>query len=430
MISKSRVFLTLSATIAIALIILSGEQVIKNYHTSQGMVLANGQILGGDYLAFYVGGRLFREDRDRLYDLEYQAEYREDFLGPNADALGGDLPFVYPPLVAAALSPLAKLPFHHSYWVWISLGFALSILCLIVLFRASGADQVISLPLFVIFVVGYIPFSLNATFGGQITWFGILLLATLSWAIIKKRDFWGGMVMGMTYYKPPLYLLLLLVLSISRGRRFISGFLTAAVILMSLTFLLFGYEGLVDYLSTASRYTYGQEIAAGTQLPPSEGMGLVGLGFTFLRSLKSTLLILAFPFLLLGWFASRKLKGPRNSDVLLGLSLAITASTAFSVQIIKYDLALLLIPMVLGLGWYSAEKGPRKLLVLLPFLGFYFEFAFRGFEVLGKPTNAAPFLFLAVLGTLAWASQQPREEMVLGADDDRKVRESGNGGKA
>lgn len=409
MISKSRLFLAVPTAIAVALVVLVGEQAVRNYGGAEGLVLANGQVFGGDYLAFYVGGRLFKEDRRRLYDLERQRAYREMVLGPAAPALKGELPFVYPPLVAAALSPLAKLSFQRSFWVWITLGSAASILALACLLRISGANRVTSLPLFVLFALGFVPYSLNAMLGGQITWVGILILTTLSWAILGKKDFLGGMVMGLTYYKPPLFLLLLLVLCLSRGRRFIMGFLTMALVLVSLTFLLFGPEGWADYLSTVSRYTYGQEITAGTQLPPSEGMGLVGLGVTLFTSLWTTVLVLAVPFLFILWVATEKLRSSADPEVLLGLMLSIAASLAFSLQIIKYDLALLLVPMILGLAWYGRNRSLSRILFLLPFLGFFFEFPFRQVPALGRQVNAASFLFLALLGTLVWANSRSRQ---------------------
>ncbi|MBT8397698.1 MAG: hypothetical protein HKO65_02270, partial [Gemmatimonadetes bacterium] len=129
-------------------------------------------------------------------------------------------------------------------------------------------------------------------------------------------------------------------------------------------------------------------------------MGLVSLGFTFFSSMKATLVALALPFLACTAIIVRLLRSHEEEATLLGLILCFSASAAFSLQIGKYDLALLLVPMVLVLAWI--RKGPSlgKTLALIFFVGFYFEFAARGFRIGGEVFNLSAFLLVALLGTL------------------------------
>lgn len=403
---QNRVWLALAVAVAAALVYLVAKQTVRNYPAPDGFVLENGELLGGDFIAFYVGGRLFREDRQGLYDLEYQREYRDRLLGASAEARTGQLPFVYPPLVAALVSPFSRLPFQRAFAAWTLLGLLLSAFSLVLVARASGASAVVPVPLILLFSFAFLPYSMNALAGGQIAWLGMVLLAVLTAALLDGRDGLAGGIMSLSYYKPPLFLLLLIVLCLARGRRLVLGFVGGAAILTAATVALLGPGGLAEYIGTVSRYTYGQELLEGVTLPPSEGMGLVALLVTWTSSMEATLAILALPFLVIVGVGRRLLRPGRRGETLLGLVLSMTATVGLSLQCIKYDLALLLLPMILAVAYLGREPNRLGFAALLPLSGFYFEFAFRGFEIGGRVFNGASYLFLVVLGALTWHAWQ------------------------
>jgi hypothetical protein len=402
--SRKLVVLALAIGLSLGLIILISEQAVRNYPSADGISLSTGQLLGGDFVAFYIGGRLFDSDRGRLYDLEYQREFRTELFGPAAKSMsiGGELPFVYPPLVAALICPFSRLPFQRAFLLWTLFGLTATVSSLILLMRSSGASEVLPTPLLLLFCFAFLPFSMNTLLGGQISWLGVAILAIMSTAILRERDYLAGLVMSLSYYKPPLFLLLLIVLSLAKGRRFILGFLSGATLLVGGTFLLVGADGVLSFLTTASRYVYGQEILPGVELPPAQGMGLVGLSVSLFSSMTITLAVLALPFLGLVWVGLRLEKAQEDSNRLFGIILCITASLAFSAQIIKYDLALLMVPMLLGVAWCGAGQNPKKTIILLPLFGFYFEFPFRQTSIGGSVFNASSFLFVVLLGLLTW----------------------------
>jgi hypothetical protein len=360
----------------------------------------------GDFAAFYVGGRLFDVDRSRLYDLEYQRRFRTELLGPAGSAPEAELPFVYPPLIAALASPISRRPFQRAFFLWTLSGLIVSVSSLVLLMRSSGATEVLPLPLLLLFCFGFVPFSMNTVLGGQASWLGMAILAAVSIAILQNRDFMAGLAMSLSYYKPPLFLFLLIVLALARGRTFIMGFVSGAALLIAATVLLVGMSGLLDFLDAASRYVYGREVYLGMEIPQGEGMGLAALGVSLTSSLPITLAGLALPFSCLVWLGYRLLRSRKASETLFGLTLSITATLALSVYVLKYDLALLLIPMVLGVAWYGRGGGSRNALALVPFAGFYFEFVFRQVPLGGGVLNASPFVFMLLLGALGWQGWQ------------------------
>lgn len=397
-----KVFVAVGLAIATSMLFLIAREVVEKYPSESEYVLENGQLVGGDFLAFYVAGQLFSEHRSRLYDLEFQREFRREVLGPSTDAEFGELPFVYPPLVAGLMAPLSRLPFQRAFAVWALFGFVASMVSLIFLCRRSGASALVPTPLILVLSVAYIPYSIDTLIGGQIAWMGIAILALVATALLAGRDVLAGLVMSVSYYKPPLFLFLLVVLCLARGRRFIGGFLGGALLLLGISAILVGPAGLLEYVQTVSTYAYGRDVLPDIELPPGEGMGLVGLLVTWLPSLEVALIALSVPFLAVAYLSWRGLTAPSRSRTIFGLALCTTATVAFSLQCIKYDLALLLVPMILGLGWLARREASLvRLAIVAPFLGFFFEFAFRHLAVAGKVVNASSVLFVLLLASLS-----------------------------
>ena len=265
--SPRRAFLAIAIGISAGLIILVAAEAIRHYPSADGVSLSDGELLGGDFVAFYVGGHLFDVDRTRLYDLEYQREVRIELLGPAGSSPAAELPFVYPPLVAALASPFSRLPFQRAFLFWTLFGFMVSLSSLILLMRSSGASRVLPLPLLPLFCLSFVPYSMNTLMGGQSSWLGIAILAMLSIALLGKRDFLAGAIMSLSYYRPPPFFFLLIVLCFARGRRFIFGFLSGAAVLLAATVLLVGTTGVSSFLHAASRFMYGQEVYLGMEIP-------------------------------------------------------------------------------------------------------------------------------------------------------------------
>ncbi len=63
-----------------------------------------------DFVTFYAAAQLLRENPSALYDIDQQFAYQKR-IAPMQEAL----PFVYPPITALLLSPLAWLPFSGAF---------------------------------------------------------------------------------------------------------------------------------------------------------------------------------------------------------------------------------------------------------------------------------------------------------------------------
>ena len=396
-----RILLAIFIGLFIGFVIHLGQQYDQNYAQVSGVLRSDGQVIGGDFLAFYVGGHLYATSPEALYDPDAQRAIRAEILGP-ADGTFGDLPFVYPPLVAALASVIARLPFQQAYLAWTFFGLATSLASLLVLVRVSGASRVIHPLLALLLTIGFVPYSMNTFLGGQLSWLGVAVLALTTAAVLRDRPFTAGVMLSLSYYKPPLFLLLLIILCLTQGRRFLAGFGAGAATLVLATFASVGLSGVQSFLATVSRYTYGQDLTFGFRLPPDQGVGLVALGVTLLGSMAVTVAVLAPFAVALSRLSVRLLSGPSEEERDLGLIIAIVTSLAFSVQLINYDLALLLVPMVLAARWHGRKGTPEQSLILLPLLAFYFEFAVRQVEVNDWVLNGAALLFVALLAGLSW----------------------------
>lgn len=399
----TRLLVALGIGFALGIIITLGLEISTNYQSEYGVARNDGKPIGGDFIAFYVGGRLFASEPESLYDFDQQRRLRSGILG-DADDTIGDLPFAYPPLVAVLVAPFAALPFRQAFLLWTLVGAAASLSSLTILVRASGASQIIPVPLLLLFSIGFVPYTVNTFVGGQASWIGVAVASLTLAALLRQRPYLAGALMSLSYYKPPLFLLLLIVLCLTQGRRFVLGFATGASILVGATFLAVGAGGVRDFLTTASRYTYGQELAEGLQLPPEQGMGLIALGVTVSSSMLLTLAILIPLAALICLLAVRRLRALSDQDRLLGLILGAIASLAFSVQLITYDLAILLVPMILAVKWHGSHGPFVRSFVLFPLAGFYLEFLLRQVSIGDVVLNGSAILFLAVLGTLSWAA--------------------------
>jgi hypothetical protein len=405
--SLNSILIAIAVGVSIGILGIVGLEVATKYPSPDGLRMKDGQLLGGDFVAFYTSAALFRDDPELLYDLSHQREARRQVLGSEAAELLGDLPFVYPPLLAASISPLSRLSFERAFYVWAAIGFSTSFLSLLLLVRVSGATRTIPLPVLILGILGFVPYTFQTFFGGQASWIGLTILALTATSLLRQRDLLAGAVLSLSYYKPPLFIFLLVVLLLSRRREFIAGFALGALALLGSTLVVVGSDGVSSYVAVASRYIYGRELMAGVQLPPDQGMGLWALGVTLLPSMAATAAVLILPMLYTGRLAYHLLRSWNADDRHYGLILAITASLAFSVQLIKYDLAMLLVPMVLASAW-AGGRVKRHWLAFAPFAAFYVEAAFRGLQFGERTFNASSVLFAVLLFTLACQGREVR----------------------
>jgi len=332
-----------------------------------GFVMKNGMLLGGDFITFYIAGKLYSIDPAHLYDLLRQKELRTLTLGISSSALNGELPFVYPPLIAVAFSFLAHFPFSNAYIIWAIFALCVSLFSLFAVLRQLGFSQIGFVSTVIVIFGGFLPFSMNTILGGQLSWIGFSLVCWIFLALQADRPFIAGLLMSLSYYKPPLFLLALIVLLCTQGPAFFSGFSLGGVILIILTIWAVGVSGLINYISLVSRYTYGQKLFEDVELPPSEGAGIFALFTTFSPHMTLTFTLFGAVFIAITFILVWCRFTPSVNSWYVWYATVWIASVGLSLQCIRYDLAIIFLPLpskpctFLVANWVDVE-GPHPLL--------------------------------------------------------------------
>lgn len=373
----------------------------QNLPLRDGYRMRNGDLLGGDFIAFYTAGKLYRLHPDRLYDLGFQGEFRDALLGPASPVLEGELPFVYPPLVAAALSLLAGLPFAMAFMLAAILAVTSGILATWLVSTAVGFRAPPERALVLLALLGFVPFSVNTVLGGQLSWVGMIVVGGVFWALQAGRPVLAGLAMSLSYYKPPLFLFALVVLALTQGRRFIGGFALGAATLVSATVAAVGVSGLLDFLRVASRYVYGQELMQGVELPPGSGAGVHGL-LTVLADGNAPLAVAVLAAFFLVSAAvlvhtGRDLASEDAETRALWLAAVWVTSVGLSLQCIRYDLALLVVPTIALVRLQGRFAAVTRVLLVGVLAALYLEFLVRKTVVWGYTMNLSSVLLLILI---------------------------------
>jgi hypothetical protein len=352
-------------------------------------------------VTFYIAGKIFTENREALYDLALQKSIREKFLSEQGVSYFPELPFVYPILVAALFSFYAKLGFIAGFFAWSFTCLMVSGSIFFVLLKELGLLSIRRLPLVIFAMLVFAPYGLNTIIGGHLSAFGIAIFSAVFIALNRRCFGLAGFLLSFSYYKPPIFLFALVSLVLSLPLQFTSGFIIGALFLIGLSLIVGGFSGLVAYVATASRYLYGQELLPGIELPPNQGAGIFGALVQLFPSVTYAGITLGFMFfILLGIVVSISHRSKLDGNISILYALICASSVGLSVQCIRYDLAMLLIPFAIILATFPRlNKYYRSGFILI--IGvFYLEFCFRDIPILNGSFNLSSALFVALVSLL------------------------------
>lgn len=320
---------------------------------------ANYQV-GGDYQAFYNAGIIFNtESHSRLYDLTLQDALYESQAKDNK----GSLPFAYAPFFVLPCAVTARLPYVWGYFVW-SLG-SILLLCA----GYTLAWRALDFPNHwylagLLAALAFPPFEFYTLRGGQTSAFGFFALALAFFLQHNRREVGAGLALSLLLYKPPLLLLLLPMLAITRQWRLLGGFVAGAAALGLLSLLLVGTSGLAGY-ATVLKLFYKAGISP-TEVFQAWKYVDIGAAVRLLThkptgAARFAILIVVFPFL---YFAWRKL-----GTAPLSWAIAIVGTLLLNLYSPIYDCTLL----TLGVMYAQPEKIGRTLLLIVFVLSFLTE---------------------------------------------------------
>lgn len=199
-----------------------------------------------DFVTFYAEAKLFWDEPQSLYDLDRQLVYQKT-IAPTERVL----PFVYPPITAALMAPLALLSFPRAFLAMTLLNFVLLVATLRMLIRqlSLSPDQSHWLLLFALCNFG----AQAVVFYGQTS--AIILYCLTRHVIAQKRSndakagFWAALLSVKPQYLPIPHLILLLR---RQWRGLLIGVVMSGVLIVG-AFLLVGIETSKQYFELAQR---------------------------------------------------------------------------------------------------------------------------------------------------------------------------------
>lgn len=384
---------------------------LSNYLPSDGYKLANGNLVGGDYVTFFQAGQMIHSQPERLYDFQYYAERQREFYSQHG-ATGGALVFAYPPLIAHLFGLLPDGSLLQGYLSWTVLSVSLFLCSIVLVMRSINAPPRAILGALML-SVGFYSFSFSCIGAGQTSAIGAMIFTLVYLALGKRWDFVAGLMLSLSYYKPPLFLAAVFVLLFSRNFRAFVGFALGGLALLSLTVFVYGWGNFLIYLSSVSHYRYGQPLVGGVSLPTEKGIGLLAaiesLGIMPSSLAQGVLLVgMLFASFKVGslWRGVQELGADQDDGLkdigserwMLSFSVAVSMSLLFSIQMVSYDLAILF-PFLVASGYtiIRSDRLSRAALIFICSFGllFYEEFI-RSVSLLGVEIKLTTIVWLVM----------------------------------
>lgn len=228
---------------------------------TEGIVVTERGIVGGDFLAFYTAGEFMRlGDALSAYDFyAFDAQLKE--RAP-LERLG--MMWQYPPTMFFITAPFSFLPYKIGYIAWMTAGWTALFLAL----RHIGFR---GQPLL---LLGFSAVCVNVVDNGQISMATAALLFLAAYQP-KKRWLVAGVAAGLLTIKPQLGLLLPIAFLMCGAWRTIAVASATAIILHAPSLLVFGVEGWREFFSAVARLN-ADVVGLGLNTPPTDMTTLFG----------------------------------------------------------------------------------------------------------------------------------------------------------
>jgi hypothetical protein len=368
-----RFLFILSLALALLNIYFTSYEFSRNYSGRQGIVLENKKVIGGDYLAFFTGGTLFKKDLHSLYSHKTHYRFQQDIIN-NPEHTSGFLPFVYPPLVAFFFSLFTTESFIESYAIWSFLSFMLYVSGVFILLRQFSLPT----PVFcssLIISLGLPAFFLRTITGGQTGAIGVLLCSTLFLCLSKRKKVLAGIITSLFYYKPPLFILTTIYSLLKEGKLFQKSFLVSGILLVGASFFLLPYSSIEEYFLVSINHSYGGAQYQNKTSVPHKGAGLYAIITTFgiasNRYQLEVLLLICISALILLTKSFKHVTPEKKDSFTLSFCIILTCSLFCSIHILDYDLCILIVPIILTLGTLHKNRMTLELTVGLLLLALF-----------------------------------------------------------
>ncbi len=329
-----------------------------------------------DFASFYAAGRVVQQGRGQeLYRYETQRELQKEFPSRSVPLL-----FYHPPFELVLFLPLAWLPFAWAYAAWLLMS-ALLVAGLGFLRHPEEEwrpppDWASTVPRMVA-AFAFFPVFL-ALLHGQDSVLLLWLFCLAFLALRRGMDFEAGCFLGLGLFKFQFVLPFLVVMALRKKWRLLLAMSMVAALLLGLSALLVGWQGVVEYVDfvrqTDRMQAHGTIQAAG--MPNLRGLVASAVGSAL--SQNAGLALTAVLSLLLLVAAARfwPQGGEKSGGQFdLAFAAAVVASVLASYHLNKHDATLLLLPIALAVRHLNRTKTTvlwaRRLLLLALFALFY-----------------------------------------------------------
>lgn len=392
-------------SLAVSLLVANGSEFFRLYSNASSLRLPNGLPVGGDFVCFYLAGKVFKQAPDLLYDYNNQFAMQQQFFASSNVEIGF-LPFIYPPLMAAAVSLLSGINFFNAFLIWLTFSVLVYIFAVLTICRDLSFSRSQS-ALAALIALSFPPFFIDCLAGGQTSFLGVLVFALAFHFFLQNRMFFMGLSLGLSYYKPPLFLVFILFLLLDRNWRAIAGFGVSAAVFTAASLLTIGSEEFLAYCNLALNYRHGAEMYPGFIHTPTKGAGILSTLLMILpnNNLSIGLFILIASLLLFFiWSYSRKTFYSQDPvEQKLSFALRLSASVLASSWLMLYDYSLLVPAIIIGASCLNKLPKQAGILVLVSSAGLFFEYLFREIAVSGLTLKPALLFFVLFVFSLILA---------------------------
>jgi Glycosyltransferase family 87 len=377
-----RLFVVVFLALALSTIMGFISFFVFDFPQRNGLLLSKGVPVGGDYMAFYIAGKIVERDPDLIYNLIEQWKIQKEIFQEDKSITLRPLPFLYPPLVALPLKYLSRLDFVTGYLIWVSLGTFLYAFSVWMVLQCLGFNLIEKM-LGLLIGLGFNTFLGLSIVSGQTSFLGVFILAAVYYLLKNNYQIAAGLVLSLSYYKPPLFLIFVLFIFLQFRWRMIAGFIIGGISLLALSCIIMGQQVMLDFFYQASGYNYGSEMSNGIVSVPRFGAGLLPLIAAFFPknyAMAHLIFFIMSSGILIYFYKFLKVPDDllRGNQFDLVFSLQVSLSILLSLHIINYDLSLLIVPLLIT-GSNVWHKPLSKLNII--FLSFSFliynEWLFR-----------------------------------------------------
>jgi alpha-1,2-mannosyltransferase len=192
--------------------------------TGPGLLDRAGNVKGGDFVMFYVAGKMVAAGHtDHLYDPGEQERIEHELTGEWSGRHG----LINPPFYAVLFVPLAALPYLPAFVAWSALGIVMLLAALGMVGRIRAAP----------WVLAFVPVWAAVSYG-QNSLLSLFILAATFALLRRGSDGVAGLALGCLLYKPQLVAPLALLLLLDRRWRALAGLGVTAALLGVLTLVM------------------------------------------------------------------------------------------------------------------------------------------------------------------------------------------------